>query len=36
MKKTKVIKDFLGKDYVQTREHFGNQTVIRNYQVEYN
>lgn len=35
MKKPKVIKDFQGIDYVQERRHYGNLTVVRNFEVTY-
>ena len=33
--KPKVVQDFRGQDYVQTRNVCGNTTHIRNYEVTY-
>lgn len=35
MYKPRVVQDFRGRDYVQTRNVCGNTTYIRNYEVEY-
>lgn len=35
MRKPKVVSDFRGCDYVQTRNVCGNTTYVRNYEVSY-
>ena len=33
MKNIRTSYDFTGQKYIQTREHHGNKTIVRNYEV---
>ena len=33
MKNVRTSYDFTGQKYIQTREHHGNKTIVRNYEV---